>query len=94
MAIGLDETEVVVAAHDGGDGVEHPGQGIDVAVGVDLEHGDGAAAASWPGAQEPRAPQLALKSSIDFTDEGIELQSCRSRVCRSCVIEETERTLA
>ena len=23
---------------DGGDGVEHPGQGVDVAVGVDLEH--------------------------------------------------------
>jgi hypothetical protein len=36
---GLDQPEVVVAAHDGGDGVEHSGQGIDVAVGVDFKHG-------------------------------------------------------
>jgi hypothetical protein len=36
---GLDQPEVVVATHDGGDGVEHPGQGIDVAVGVDFKHG-------------------------------------------------------
>ena len=35
---GLDEAEIVIAAHDGGDGVEDPGQGIDVAVSVDLEH--------------------------------------------------------
>ena len=35
---GLDEGKVPGAAHDGGDGVEDPGQGVDVAVGVDLEH--------------------------------------------------------
>ena len=35
---GLDQPEIVRAAHDGGNRVEHPGQGIDVAVGIDLEH--------------------------------------------------------
>ena len=34
----LDEAEVSRAAHDGGDGVEDAGQGVDFAVGVDLEH--------------------------------------------------------
>lgn len=32
------EAEVVRPAHDHGDGFEGPGQGIDVAAGVDLEH--------------------------------------------------------
>jgi hypothetical protein len=34
----LDERQVSRAAHDGGDRVEDAGQGVDVAVGVDLEH--------------------------------------------------------
>jgi hypothetical protein len=37
---------------------------------------------------------LALKSSIAFTAGGMALQSWRSRVCRSWVIDDTERTLA
>jgi hypothetical protein len=86
----LDQTEIVRAAHDGGDCVEDPGQGVDIAVGIDLEHPCSAGA----GCQEPRGPALALKSSIAFTAGGMALQSWRSRVCRSWVIDDTERTLA